>query len=118
MFAIPFVMGGAGCPSRIKPYQPIKEVARPVPFCPAPPDVERPVYEYETVTPEQLRDSGTVAKTYIITCEQAKHYADQLEEVLKTLRENSEQWSEMRARLLQEGVDPKILDEMEKKYKK
>lgn len=77
-----------GCASAVPKIQ-VKEVKIPVPYVPAPPEVERPNLLIKSLNEEDKKDIGKVSKAYGIDIQQITEYTALLEMIINKYRELS-----------------------------
>lgn len=61
----------------------IQKVNIPIPECPAPPIVEKPILGISKLTDDQQKDIGELSKGYAISLKQTEDYANQLLVIIK-----------------------------------
>ena len=77
----------------------IEQVQVPVLVCPAPPIVKRPDLEIYKLTEQDLNDPGKVAQAVKITLVQLQSYSILLETIIRTYKNTSEAYDELRQEL-------------------
>lgn len=96
-----FVLVGCGTkPIRIKTE--IQESYVPILYCPAPPEIKRPVLAIDLMTEEQLNDPGELVKHYKATIIQLQGYITELETIRDSYDESNEAYDELRKQFKEE----------------
>ena len=88
----------------------------PIPYVPTPPKVERPEYYASTLTEEQRTDIGELAKAYVISTQELKNYASNLELVIGAMIRLAELSQKRLAQLesMGEEVDKSYLSQLDR----
>ena len=74
-------------------------------YCPAPPDIQRPILPIHTMTPEQAQSDGEVAKHWKATVKSLMGYSKELETVVDKQKEINKVYEDKKKEL--ESTSPK-----------
>ena len=90
LIAVLFLLGCTNQPVRIKTE--IQEVKVPILYCPAPPNIEKPLLPIHQMTTQQKNNQAEVAKHYAATIKVLFGYIKQLELALQLYDETSKSY--------------------------
>lgn len=80
----------------------VQEVQVPLLYCPAPPELVRPVLPIHLMTTDQLKNEGEVVKHYKATVRSLIGYTDELEQALKSYEDANTAYDDLRKQFEQE----------------
>lgn len=88
----------------------------PIPYVPTPPDVERPEFYANTLTDEQRKDIGELSKAYVISTQELKNYASNLELIIAAMVRLAELSQKRLVQLeaMGKNVDKSYLDQLDR----
>jgi len=90
------LLTGCFATTTIKVKTEVQETLVPVLYCPAPPQIERPILPIHTLTEEDLRKDGMVAKSYKATVKALMGYAKEQEAALAEFGKINKKYEEER----------------------
>ena len=68
-------------------------------YCPAPPEISRPVLPIHTITPEEKQNDGEIAKHYKATVKTLQGYAIELESIVDKQKEINKAYEDKKKEL-------------------